>query len=237
MESSSQEIAAITPDQKPNEVVERKLIKEGTVEFESDNLKTTRKTIFQSVHKYKAYVSSDREFKSPDRKTNIVIIRVPSDNFDNLLKDATLGIMNFDVKDINVMDVTEEFLDINARLKTKKELEARYLNLIKQAKNITEILEIEKQIGQLRADIESVEGRLKYLQNNVSFSTLTITSYQNIPDQNEFGEKFKNGFGNGWDNLIWFFVLLTNIWPFIIIVILMFIGLRYHKNRKHKKLG
>ncbi len=236
-ESLSQEMVNAAPQNEQVAVTERKLIKEGTVEFESDNLQTTKKTILQSVNKYKAYISSDREYKSPDRKTNIIVIRVPSDNFDNLLQDATIGVSNFDVKDINLLDVTEEFLDVNARLKTKKELEARYLSLIKQAKNITEILAIEKQIGELRADIESVEGRLKYLQNNVSFSTLTITSYQNVPDQNEFGQKFKNGFGNGWDNLIWFFVLLTNIWPFIIIVILLVAGLRYYKKRKRKNLS
>ncbi len=235
-DSMSQEIISVAPQADQVAAVERKLIKEGTVEFESDDLQTTKKTIIQSVNKYKGYISSDREYKSPDRKTNIIVIRVPSDNFDNLLQDATLGVSNFDVKDINVLDVTEEFLDINARLKTKKELEARYLSLIKQTKNITEVIAIEKQIGELRADIESVEGRLKYLQNNVSFSTLTITSYQNVPDQNEFTQKFKNGFGNGWDNLIWFFVGLTNIWPFIIIIILLIFGFRYYKKRRSKKL-
>jgi len=232
MEMADEEMVAPTTEQKTNETVERKLIKEGRVEFETDNLNSTRKTIFEAVKKYNGYVSSDQEFKSPGRKSNTVIVRVPADSFDNLLSDATKGVEKFESKEINVKDVTEEFLDIQARLKTKKELELRYIDLLKQAKNVTEILEIEKQIGQLRSEIESIEGRLKYLQDRVSFSTLTMTFHETIPNETEFGQKFKNGFRNGWDNLIWFFVVLTNIWPFILIGLGLIFGIRLYKKRK-----
>lgn len=226
------EMVSPTTEQEINETVERKLIKEGRVEFETGNLNTTRKTIFETVSKYKGYVSSDQEYKSPGRKSNTVVIRVPADNFDNLLNDATKGVDKFESKEINVKDVTEEFLDIQARLKTKKELEWRYIDLLKQAKTVTEILEIERQIGELRADIESVEGRLKYLQDRVSFSTLTMTFYETTPNETVFGQKFKNGFTNGWDNLIWFFVVLTNIWPFILIGLGLIIGIQLYRKRK-----
>lgn len=232
MEMADEEIVAPTTEQKTSESVERKLIKEGRVEFETDNLNSTRKTIFEAVKKYKGYVSSDQEFKSPGRKSNTVIIRVPADNFDNLLSDATQGVEKFESKEINVKDVTEEFLDVQARLKTKKELEQRFIDLLKEAKNVTEVLEIEKQIGQLRSDIESIEGRLKYLQDRVSFSTLTMTFFESIPNETEFGQKFKNGFRNGWDNLVWFFVVLTNIWPFILIGLGLIIGLRIYRRKK-----
>jgi len=93
-------------------------------------------------------------------------------------------------------------------------------------------LEIEKQIGQLRSHIESIEGRLKYLQDRVSFSTLTMTFYETIQNKTEFRQKFKNGFINGWDNLIWFFVVLINIWPFILIGLGLIFGIRLYRKRK-----
>jgi hypothetical protein len=232
MEITGEEKVAPTTEEKINEPIERKLIKEGQVEFETDNLNATRKKIFEAVNKYKGYVSSDQEFKSPGRKSNTLIIRVPADNFDSLLSEATQGVKKFESKEIHVKDVTEEFIDIQARLKTKKEFELRYIDLLKQAKSVTEILEIEKQIGELRSDIESIEGRLKYLEDRVSFSTLTITFYESIPDETEFGQQFKNGFRNGWDNLIWFFVALTNIWPFILIVLGLVIGIRIYRRKK-----
>jgi len=233
IEMATSEMREPTSEQKTEEIVERKLIKVGRVEFETDNLSSTRKTIFDAVDAYKGYVSSDQEFKTPERISNTVIIRIPSDNFDNLLKDATQGVEKFESKEINVQDVTEEFLDVQARLKTKKELETRYLDILKQAKTVTEILEIEQQIGQLRSEIESIEGRLTYLQNQVSFSTLTMTFYESIPNQTAFGQKFKNGFRNGWDNLIWFFVVLTNVWPFLLFGLGLIIGIRLYRKRKH----
>ncbi len=214
------------------EVVERKLIKEGRVEFETNDLNATRKTIFEAVEKYKGYVSSDREFKSGARMSNVLELRMPSANFDKLLNEATAGVEHFESKEISVKDVTEEFLDVQSRLKTKKELELRYIDLLKQAKTVTEILEIEAQIGQLRTEIESIEGRLKYLQDRVSYSMLSMTFYESMPNESGFGGKFKNGFRNGWENLVWFFVALTNVWPFIVIVLGLIIGIRIYRRKK-----
>ena len=212
--------------------IERKLIKQGYVNFETDNMQATRDNVLNAVSRYKGYVSSDREYKSAGRISNTIVVRVPSDNFDDFLADATTGVEKFDNKEINVRDVTEEFLDVSARLKTKKELEARYLELIKQAKNVTEILEIEKQIGILRSEIESIEARLNYLNNQVSMATLNMTFYETIPERIAFGDKFKNGFRNGWDNLVWFFVAVVNIWPFVLLAILLILGIRFYRKKK-----
>jgi Cdc6-like AAA superfamily ATPase len=232
MEMAEEEVVAPTTEQNSLQSIERKLIKEGRVEFETENLSLTRKTIFAAVNKYQAYVSSDQEFKSPGRKSNTIIIRVPADNFDNLLSEATQGLEKFEHKEINVKDVTEEFLDVQARLKTKKELEQRFIDLLKEAKTVPEILEVEKQIGQLRSDIESIEGRLNYLQNRVSFSTLSMTFYESTKGESEFSQKFKNGFKNGWENLIWLFVGLTNIWPLILIGLGLIIGFKVFRRKK-----
>jgi hypothetical protein len=220
----------------PNNEIQRKLIKNGEIEFESENIKDTRKDIFQAIEKFKGYSSSDAEYKNSYEISNTIIIRVPTENFDNLLKEIANGVTKFDKKEITIKDVTAEFLDIEARLKTKKELENRYLEILKKATTVTEILEVEKQIGDLRSDIESIEGRLKFLNNQVSFSTLNVRIYERISEQTEFGEKFKNGFKNGWDNLILFFVFLVNIWPFILIIIGAFIFIKiWRKRRKNVK--
>ena len=222
------------PPEAPAMELQRKLIKEGQVEYETDQIDAARQTVFAAVEKHKGYISSDNEFKSPGRTSNTLVIRVPADNFDNLLREATANVKKFDAREVNVKDVTEEFLDIQARLKTKKELEARFLELLKKANTVTEVLEIEKQIAALRSDIESVEGRLKYLENQVSLSTLTMTFYESTPVYTEFSKEFKEGFRNGWDNLIWFFVLLTNIWPFILLGLLLLIGLSAYRKQKRK---
>lgn len=225
-------IAVPATEQKAQDIDDRKLIREGRIEFETDNLSSARETILEAVQKYNGYVSSDQEFKSPGRLTNTLVIRIPADNFDRFLEEAAQGIKRFDSREINISDVTEEFLDIQARLKTKKELESRYLEILKQARNVADVLEVEKQIGQLRSEIESIEGRMQYLQNRVSYSTLTIVFYERIPLRPEFVMKFKNGFVNGWNNLILFFVALVNIWPFILIGLASLFLVRYYRRRK-----
>ena len=215
--------------------INRKLIKTGWIEFETNSIKYSREKVVQAVTKHRGYISSDREYSSTGRNSNTIMVRVPADSFDDFLKDATEGIERFDSKSINVSDVTEEFLDVKARVKTKKEIEARFHELLKQARTISDILEIEKQIGQLRTEIESIEGRLKYLENQVSYSTLTITFYERIPTKTEFGKMFKMGLRNGWNALIWLFVLLTNIWPFIIIGLGVVFGIRFYRKKFHKQ--
>lgn len=216
---------------------ERKLIKNGRVEFETRNIEETHKNIVAAASRYQGYISSDEAYNYPGRNSNTIVVRIPANKFDSFLNDATAGVKKFDSKQINVKDVTEEFLDVEARLKTKKELEVRYLELLKKANNVSEMLEIERQIGQLRSDIESVEGRLKYLQNQVAMATLTITFYTVMPTQTAFGDKFGDGFKNGWDNLIWFFVGLTNIWPFILIAVVLIILFRRYRKKKKVKAG
>lgn len=223
-----------SPDTKQDQGldIERKLIKKGEVEFETKDISSRRKTVFNAIEKYDGYISSDREYKSKGRISNTIVIRVPANNFDNLFDDATEGVDKFDDKEIEVKDVTEEFLDVQARLKTKKELETRYLDLLKKANSVSDILEIEKQIGLLRTEIESIEGRLRYLKDRVSLSTLTMTFYEKTYAATEFGSKFKSGFRHGYENLVWFLVGLTNIWPFILLVILAIFGIRRFTKRK-----
>ena len=216
--------------------IEQKLIKEAWVEFETSNMENAKTTIYQAVKKHKGYVSSDAENQNSYRISNTIIIRIPSENFDSFLHDATAEVKQFDKKEINIHDVTEEFLDVEARLKAKKELENRYLELLQKAKNVSEMLEIEREIGKLRADIEAMDGRMKYLQNQVSFSTLTFTFYKKNPEKSELEQKIKISLQDGWGYLIDFFAFLLSILPFILLVlIIVFIFRIYRKRRKIKR--
>lgn len=236
MPTASKIDAMVEPD-KALEAVERKLIKEGYVEFETNDLEDSRARIMNSVKKYKGYISSDQEFTSPERVSQTIHIRIPSSYFDTLLSIISEGVHSFDRKEVFIKDITEEFLDVEARLKVKKELEARYLELLKQAGKINEIMEIERELAQIRGDVESIEGRYKYLSNQVTYSTLNITYYKSIPVYHAFGSKFSQGFAKGWNNLMLFFVFLVNLWPFVIIIAgLVFWRIRWKRSKAIKEI-
>lgn len=205
-------------EEKSTTPVEIKLIKTGNLEFQTSDLGGTYQRIRQAAQTYNGFLSNESTSNEYDRIVQHLTIRVPSRNFDKLVEAVSKGVDHFDVRSIEAVDVTEEFVDAQARLKTKKQVEQRYQDLLKRANKISEILEIERQIGELRAEIESIEGRLRYLNNRVDYSTLEVSFYKKmaehrVVEENRFGRAFRNG----WDGLVALIIGLTSIWPFLII--------------------
>ncbi len=215
-------------------VQDRKIIKTGEIRFQCSNPVDTRNRIDAAIKKSRGYVSKENSYNYEERIEQRIVIRVPAENFDKLTAEISAGAKELDSKHIEARDVTEEYLDIEVRIKIKKETENRYLELLARAKTVPDILAIEKQIGELRTEIESIEGRLKYLRDRVSFSTLTVNFYQEISTATGFASHFKKGLKNGWNGLIWFLVGLINIWPFLVILVIVALLIIHRKKRKPK---
>jgi len=230
MESISDAVESNT-EEKEEEVKEQKLIKEGNIQFKTKDIDATRNAINQSVKKYKGYISNDNAKSSETRITHSVEVRIPSIHFDKFLAEVSQTAEEIDDKNINIRDVTEEYLDIEARIKTKKELEKRYISLLAQAKTINEILSIEKELLKIREDIESIEGRLNYLKNKVTYSTLSISYYKEISKSNQYFIKIVSSLKNGWYLFISFLLFLMNIWPFLIVITIILIVLLRRKRK------
>lgn len=211
--------------------VSRKLVRNGTIHFETADVKKTRNEIEKLCQADGAYISMETQRHPEHRLEYHQEIRVPAARFDQLLQKIELLGIRVEYKTINTQDVTEEFIDLEARLKTKKDLEIRYRELLKLGKNVKDILDIETQIGNVRAEIESMEGRLNYLNNQVTFSTLSIMYFQTVGTNFGFGSKLAVSLRNGWENLLSFLIGLANIWPFIVMSIGMVWLYIYRKRR------
>lgn len=212
---------------------DRKLIQRGDIEFETTNLLKTKNSILDKVKKYKGYCSEDNENVSYHRKTGYLKIRVPSESFHQLLNDISGEAGKLDHKKIEVEDVTEEFLDAKVRIRNKKELESRYLELLKKAGTVKQMLEIEKEIGSLREEIELIEGRHKYLKNQVAYSTLQVAFYVKLNKSNEEGNELLSNLKAGWEGLYRFLMFLVKLWPLLIAVAIA--GMGYKKFRSPNK--
>ncbi len=215
----------------------RKLIKEGSITFETADTKATKNAIEQACKKFNGYLSEDNEYDYGYRIQHNVTIRIPSENFDKVLAEISKSVVEMDDQNITVKDVTEEYVDVEARLKSKKIVEERYLGLLSKAHSVGDILQVEHELARVREDIERVEGRLRYLKNQVSLSTLRITYYQTIETEESFGfgKKVANGFENGFKGLLWFFIGLVNIWPFILFIVVgVWVLVRWIRRRSKK---
>ncbi|WP_242130971.1 DUF4349 domain-containing protein [Aestuariivivens marinum] len=218
------------------EVYPQKTIKESFLRFETQDLDKTYSLIHKTIQENKGFVQEDRSNKSYNTITRHLTIRIPSNNFKIVLDSISKQVSYFDAKRISSKDVTEEFIDLEARLKAKQTLEKRYLELLSKAKNVKEILEIERELSKIREEIEAKQGRLKYLENKVSLSTLDIEFYKRTSEMGvtvSYGNKMWNAIKSGFNSLSIFFIGILHIWPFILLLIItVFWFRRWLKKKK-----
>jgi len=219
-------------------IMEQKLIKNGDISFEVKSIKDTKAFLQKVIAKHKGYISNERIEDYRVNPTEILTVRVPNANFDNIINEIGLQVGEFDSKRINIDDVTAEFVDIEARLKNKKQLEGKYQELLAKANNMEDILKIEKEISLIREDIESTEGRLRYLSNQVGYSTLIITYYEKRASAGfHFGSEISEAISNGGMGFLWFLIGITQLWPMWLIGgIIWYIIYKIIKRRKNLKL-
>lgn len=227
------------PTPKIKQEVEQKIIKEATLRFETDNLENTFKQIQKAVASSKARIINDSEGKDYETVFRNLIVKVPSQNFDRFINDVSKGVSYFEVKNISAEDVTEQFIDLTSRLKTKKKLEERYLEILKKANKVSEILEIEQQISTIREEIEAKEGQLKYLESRVSESTVTIDFYKTVAQKEgvkiSYGSKIWNAIKSGFFSLSDFLISLISVWPFVILFCVFAYFIRKRLKRRKKE--
>jgi hypothetical protein len=225
-------------DPAPEETVEQKIIREARLRFETSDMDETYNQIVAAAKKYKAQIQNDSESKEYNSVSRNLTIRIPNEHFDAFLADAGKNVSYFDQKEISSTDVTEEYIDVDARLNAKKKLEARYLELLGKASKVSEMLEIERQLANVREEIEAKEGRLRYLKNRVAQSTVNIRFYKSVATQGgakiSYGTKLWNAIATGFNSILLFFVELLNNWPLILILVALIFWL-WRKFKKRKK--
>lgn len=197
--------------------VDRKVIRRGEVVFQTASVSSTRVALNKLVTELKGYLEVEHTADLTARLEYRMVIRVPAENFDSLVERSVRLADKLDTKNISAEDVTEEFIDVEARLRTKKELENRYIELLGKASKVEDVLAIERELGTLRSDIESIEGRYRYLKDRVGMSSLDIVFYEPKGSSFGFGGRVGEALRGGWSNLLDFLVLLINIWPFLLL--------------------
>ncbi|MCX7703040.1 MAG: DUF4349 domain-containing protein [Planctomycetota bacterium] len=153
--------------------------KEGGGEKAAETKRLIIYTATFSIGVYEIDSAVDRAKKSAEEVggyvqeegDNYVVLRVPAKSFwETVEKIRAIG--RVIEKRVKAQDVTEEYLDLELRLKAKKEYLAALKELLSKAQNTEEILEVQRQIGAVIEEIESLEGRLRYLASKVAYSTI-----------------------------------------------------------------
>ena len=222
-------------------IKDKKIIKDARIGLKVDNYKNYRTRLDSIIYRLNGYISNDNLDKNDYSINCNLSIRMPTDNFEIFLSLLENGDVKLLYKNVSARDVTEEFIDVEARLKTKKEVEKRYVQLLSRANSIKDILEIEEKLRIIREEIEAKEGRLKYLKNQVAFSTIYLQvtqeleyKYEPVKEKN-FWQRLWKSMDRGWKGFIAFLLFLVRIWPVIIIGLVTFYYIRRIRRKKRKK--
>ena len=110
-----------------------------------------------------------------ENRSALITVRVPSDRFDEALRQLKLLDGEVVTSNVDAKDVTDQFTDLQARLVAKQAEEQRYLQLFPQAKTVDETLKIDAALGNVRVQIEQLQGQLNLIKTRTEFSTITMS--------------------------------------------------------------
>lgn len=217
-----------------------KIIKSAKTRYKVNNVEKSTVRVRDLVKQYRGYISDLRFQNNTYRIESQFTIKIPHANFDSVIDSINNSVEFIDFENITTTDVTEEYIDLETRLKTKTEVKERYeVILRKRAKTVKDILDTEEKLRVLQEEIESSQGRLNYLKNRVLFSTIQIELYQTvdykkppISYRKTFWSKSKEGLLNGWDMISLIVLGAINIWPIVITAVIILIIIKKRRSTK-----
>lgn len=188
-------------------------------------------------------VIKSEEISTPSYDTNIrATVLIPADKWEKIwdLPNKELRLIS---KSINTENVNDEWIDLEADLNSKRNIEQRFFELSKRANSVSDLLQIEQELNRVRTDIDRAQGRLQTMNRKIQYSELSI----NINSQATTIKVYKQ---NGMDKmtdafkfgtqLFWIIGLgLIKIWPILLLLTLVFLVLRkkLFSHQKHKDQG
>ena len=162
------------------EAADRKIIRNANLTIEVNSTTETQHRVTSIAESHGGFVvtseAKQREDADPGKRTLDIklVVRIPAARFGVALDEIRGLAKNLREENVTGQDVTEEFIDLEARIKTQRALELQFLEIMKQAYKVEDALSVQRQIADVRTDIEKLEGRKRFLENRASLSTITV---------------------------------------------------------------
>ncbi|MFS4470478.1 DUF4349 domain-containing protein [Chryseobacterium sp. T20] len=226
--------------QKKTDTISKKIIKNGEMKIQVGDIKKTQNQVNEIIKKNNAYIQKE-EFQNTDMDDNLsLIIRVPHKNFDALINSFSDGVGTVLSKNISSNDVTEEYTDVAIKLANKKIYLEKYRDMLKKAATTKDMLEIQENIRELEDEIDVSEGRLRFIDDRVNYSTLNLNLYKekvrsSATSKIGFGSRFMDSLTEGWNSFVSFLLGMVSLWPFFLLIpVIIFLWRKWRSGKKNK---
>ena len=163
-----------SPEEAVYEGEERMIIRTGEVSLVVDDVIEAMDEIAQVVEELGGYVVSSRVSGEEKDMRGRISFRVPADKFDLALTELRDLAVRVESESTDSQDVTEEYIDLQARLNNAEATENQYLALLEKAEEVEDILKIYDSLSRVRNEIEQIKGRMQYLERTTSMSLIWV---------------------------------------------------------------
>ena len=168
---------------------DKKIIKTATVKLEVKKFKTYNEGLHKKIKQYGGYIASEDNFFTEEKSEMLVTIKVPVQQFEALMNELGGADSKLIERSIKTEDVTGQVVDTKSRLEAKKQMRLKYLEFLKQSKNMAEVLQVQAEINSIQEEIEAAAGRIQYLSNQSAYSTINLTFYEPLNGFNPGNDK------------------------------------------------
>ena len=236
-ESEELATADIPAANKEANAISQKLVKTASTRFQVADINKSLNEILRIVAKYPGDVADSRMASSTSRTEHRLSVRIPPSDLDRFLSDLDSQSIFTEFRNIITTDVTKEFIDLESRLKTKKDVHDRLKEILRtRTGSIEDVLAAERQLGEVQEELEAATSKLNVLKDRIAYSRVDIEMYQvtqlkaAIPPG--IGTRLGDAFNSGFENILEVIIGLVHFWPFLLI---SSVGVVLYRTRKRKR--
>ena len=158
----------------------RMIIHQASLSVNVKELDKAQANIEQKVAQYGGYIVESNVYQEDDQTSSgNMVVRIPEKHFEKFLADAEGQAAKVLERNVTGQDVTEQYVDLQSRVKSKRAVEERLLAFMSKAQKTEDLLKISSDLAKVQEEIEVMVGKMKYLENQTSFSTVELLMYEN----------------------------------------------------------
>ncbi len=209
----------------------QKLIKTGDVSITVDDFDKSTQKVRDLAASVKGFVTNSSDTGKDNDRNVVVAIKVPASKFDSVVKQLKAIGVTVVTSSENTSDVTQTYIDLQARLKNQKALEAQLILILHKATKVSDLLEVQQELSNVQGDIEVMQSEINYYDSQIDMSTITVTMTLNSQSLNVTDNTWKplGTFKTALESLVTVFRGLVDliIWlivfsPFVLIPLLAY---------------
>ena len=158
------------------EIADRQIISQASLSVEVEDVAGAVAQVRTIAETRGGFVSQIATSGTPGRQRSDLVVRVPQGEFFDTLE-SIKGLGKVWVENAGSEDVTEQFIDLEARLRSALREEQSLLSLLERADTVSNILTIERELARVRSDIERLQGQINYLSRRVDLATISVALF------------------------------------------------------------